>query len=91
MQSPRSAPRATAAIALATVAALLAPAAPVHAQGAANRGLPIVRDAEAEQLLRDYARPILRVAGLAKQNIQVVIINDRVFNAFVADSSMPAH
>jgi predicted Zn-dependent protease len=85
MQSPRSAPRATAAIALATAAALLAPAAPVHAQGVAKRGLPIVRDAEAEQLLRDYARPILQVAGLAKQNIQVVIINDRVFNAFVAD------
>jgi predicted Zn-dependent protease len=49
------------------------------------RGLPVIRDAEIEQLLRDYTAPILRSAGLAKQNIQVVIINQRVFNAFVAD------
>jgi predicted Zn-dependent protease len=26
------------------------------------------------------------VAGLSKQNIQVVIINQRAFNAFVADA-----
>ena len=45
----------------------------------------MIRDTEAEQLLRDYTRPILRAAGLEKQNIQVVIINDSVFNAFVAD------
>ena len=36
-------------------------------------------------MLRDYTRPILRAAGLEKQNIQIVIINDSVFNAFVAD------
>ena len=36
-------------------------------------------------MLRDYTRPILRAAGLEKQNIQVVIINDAPFNAFVAD------
>jgi predicted Zn-dependent protease len=35
--------------------------------------------------LRDYTRPILRAAGLEKQNIQMVIINDVSFNAFVAD------
>ena len=45
----------------------------------------MLRDTETEQLLRDYTRPILRAAGLEKQNIQVVIINDSVFNAFVAD------
>ena len=45
----------------------------------------MIRDTEAEQLLRDYTRPILRTAGLEKQNIQVVIINDSAFNAFVAD------
>jgi predicted Zn-dependent protease len=67
---------ATAAVALA-----LAPMA-AHAQ---ERGPPIIRDTEAEQLLRDYTRPILRAAGLEKQNIQVVIINESVFNAFVAD------
>ena len=50
-----------------------------------GRGLPIIRDAEIEQLLRDYVQPILRVAGLAKQNVRVVIVNDRSFNAFVVD------
>ena len=47
--------------------------------------MPIIRDAEIEQLLRDYTTPILRAAGLAPQNIQVVIINERAFNAFVMD------
>jgi predicted Zn-dependent protease len=50
-----------------------------------NKGPSLLRDAETEQLLRDYTRPILRVAGLEKQNIQIVIINDQAFNAFVAD------
>jgi predicted Zn-dependent protease len=52
---------------------------------AQTRGPPILRDTEAEQLLRDYTRPILRAAGLEKQNIQMVIINEGSFNAFVAD------
>ena len=50
-----------------------------------GKGPPVLRDTETEQLLRDYTRPILRAAGLEKQNIQIVIINDSVFNAFVAD------
>jgi predicted Zn-dependent protease len=65
-----------------TAAALLVASWPVHAQ---QGGPPLLRDAETEQLLRDYTRPILRAAGLEKQNIQVVIINDLTFNAFVAD------
>src|SRR5580700_1774273 len=59
--------------------------APVPALAQENRGPPILRDTEAEQLLREYTRPILRAAGLEKQNIQIVIINDSAFNAFVAD------
>ncbi len=55
------------------------------AQAQAQGGPPIIRDAEVEQLLKEYTQPILRVAGLAQQNVQVVIINDRSFNAFVAD------
>ena len=57
---------------------------PAQAQRAGG-GPPIVRDAEIEQLLREYTQPILKAAGLAQQNIQVVIINSRAFNAFVAD------
>ena len=48
-------------------------------------GIPLIRDAEIEQLLRDYSQPILRAAGLAQQNIHVAIINERNFNAFVMD------
>ena len=59
--------------------------APMAALAQENRGPPVLRDAETEQLLRDYTRPILRAAGMEKQNIQMVIINQGVFNAFVAD------
>src|SRR3954471_9851574 len=56
---------------------------PVAASAQESRGPRLLRDAEIEQVLRDYTRPILRAAGLEKQNIQVVIINDSTFNAFV--------
>jgi predicted Zn-dependent protease len=71
------------ALAFLTAAAVAAGplAAPAHAQGR----MPIIRDTEIENLLRDYARPILKAAGLAKQNVKVVVINDRAFNAFVMD------
>src|ERR1700758_3922392 len=70
-------------VAVALALAPGAPLAPVRAQE--NKGPPVLRDTETEQLLREYTRPILRVAGLEKQNIQMVIINDPTFNAFVAD------
>ena len=63
----------------------IAGTAPTQAQPRRQAGPPIVRDAEIEQLLREYTQPILKAAGLAQQNIQVVIINQRSFNAFVAD------
>ena len=65
-----------------TATALVCASVPAQAE---QRGPPIIRDAETEQLLREYTQPILRSAGLAQQNVQVVIINDRSFNAFVAD------
>ncbi len=58
--------------------------APARAQDT-PRGMPIIRDTEIEQLMRDYAQPILRAAGLAKQNVRVVVLNVRGFNAFVMD------
>src|SRR5438874_11979659 len=67
----------TAAIALAV--------APMVASAQQNKGPPVLRDTESEQLLREYTRPILRTAGMEKQNIQMVIINESTFNAFVAD------
>src|ERR1700689_5288626 len=81
------APRGVAVAAAFAVAAAHLPALPAHAQekDAAN-SLPLIRDAEIEQLLRDYTQPILRVAGLGQRNIRIVIINDRSFNAFVIDA-----
>ena len=76
----KTAPRWTA---LTTAVALAV--APMAASAQENKGPPILRDTESEQLLRDYTRPILRAAGMEKQNIQMVIINESVFNAFVAD------
>jgi predicted Zn-dependent protease len=68
-----------------TAAAALALAPIPVARAEQQKGPPVIRDTEAEQLLREYTRPILRAAGLEKQNIQIVIINDGAFNAFVAD------
>ncbi|MDO8399943.1 MAG: M48 family metalloprotease [Bradyrhizobium sp.] len=68
--------------ALATAVALVIAPMPALAQGG---GLRVLRDTESEQLLREYTRPILRAAGMEKQNIQMVIINESAFNAFVAD------
>src|SRR5207245_6090502 len=80
---PRRTTPAARLIALVTATALVGAGAPARAQK--EKGPPVGRDAEIEQLLRDYTQPILRSAGLAKQNVQAVIINDRSFNAFVAD------
>jgi predicted Zn-dependent protease len=72
--------RIVAAVAAASIA--LAHAGEAFAQ---QGKVPVLRDAETEELLRDYTRPILKAANLAQQNIEVVIINSREFNAFVAD------
>ena len=78
------------ALALATAVAVAAAGggpsfAPQPAQAQGRGGPPIIRDTEIENLLRDYAAPILKTAGLAKQNVRIVILNDRAFNAFVMD------
>ena len=61
---------------------MTAPAAAQQRSG----GMSVIRDTEIESLLRDYATPVLRAAGLAQQNVRVVVLNDRTFNAFVMDS-----
>ncbi|MEM9106729.1 MAG: M48 family metalloprotease [Pseudomonadota bacterium] len=58
---------------------VLVTSAPSNAQGR----LPIVRDAEIETLLIDYANPILRVAGLNRKGIEIVLVNHPSFNAFI--------
>ncbi len=77
---------ASRAVALTAAAAVALGSMPARAQTGSAARIPMIRDAEIEQLLRDYTAPILRAAGLAQQNVQVVIINENVFNAFVMDA-----
>ena len=75
----------------AAVASLLALQLVAVAPTAANaqeKSVPIVRDAEIEALVRDYARPILKAAGLSKSGVDIVLVNDQSFNAFVAGRRM---
>jgi predicted Zn-dependent protease len=48
----------------------------------------IIRDAEIERLMRDYARPIIKAAGLKSGAIEIVLVNDPSFNAFVTGRRM---
>jgi predicted Zn-dependent protease len=82
---PRPARPASRAVALTAATAIALGSLPARAQSGSG-AIPMIRDAEIEQLLRDYSQPILRAAGLAQQNVQVVIINQNVFNAFVMDA-----
>jgi predicted Zn-dependent protease len=73
--------RRMAVFALAGMMAL--PPLPGHAQQGPR--MSFIRDAEIEQVLRDYLDPLLGAAGLRKGFIRVVLVADRSFNAFVAD------
>jgi predicted Zn-dependent protease len=64
--------------AAAWVSALAVTAGPTRAQS-------LIFDDEIEGLLTDYARPVLKAAGLTQGNIAMRIINDPTFNAFVLD------
>lgn len=62
------------------LSAFVSATVPIHAQSR----IPVVRDAEIEGLLIDYARPIFKAAGLSNRGIQIVLVNSPSFNAFVA-------
>ena len=68
--------------ALASVLGLTLALQPIAANAQSFR---LIRDAEIEDLLADYARPIFKAAGLGAQRVKVRIIEDRAFNAFVLD------
>src|SRR5687767_8322603 len=69
----------------ALLATLLAAGSALAQTPPSSRGPRMVRDAETEQLLRDYAAPILRAAGLNAGASKIILVNDRSFNAFVAN------
>jgi predicted Zn-dependent protease len=74
--------RRVAAAAVGILASAIALATPAHAASVA-----LVRDAEIEALLQDYARPIFRVAGIPAGSVEILLVPDPEFNAFVADST----
>jgi predicted Zn-dependent protease len=65
--------------------ALLIASQLVVSNAEAQRQISVFRDAEVEALVADYVAPILRAAGIRGSSIQVVLVNERDFNAFVAD------
>jgi len=46
--------------------------------------LSVLRDSETELLFRDISRPLVQAAGLDPGSVDVVLLNDREINAFVA-------
>lgn len=57
------------------------------AQAQRAGGISIARDAETEALVQDYARPLFKAAGIPAGSIQILLVPNPAFNAFVADSS----
>lgn len=51
---------------------------------AAQQRGAIIRDAETEALIQDYIRPIFKAAGVRSSSIQLYLVQNPSFNAFVA-------
>lgn len=51
------------------------------AQGAP---LSLIRDAEVETYLKEFGEPLFRAAGLDPKAVSIMVVNQRVLNAFVA-------
>ena len=54
---------------------------PALAQG---RSMSLIRDAEIEHILRTFAIPIFRAAGIVPESVEIVLVKDDTLNAFVA-------
>ena len=79
-----SAPVSLAAVSLAAGAlATAAIGAPAAAQSAGPR-LVVIRDAETETLLRNFANPLFRASGVEPNSVRIVLIRDDALNAFVS-------
>jgi predicted Zn-dependent protease len=68
---------------LAILAALAFVAQPVAAQNAS-----ILRDSETERLLKDMVNPLVQAAGMPKDAVDVVIVNDPDINAFTSQGQV---
>jgi predicted Zn-dependent protease len=66
-------------LALATLAA--------SAAEAQKRRQPVIRDTEIEAVLRAYAEPLFKAAGIGSRGADIIIVQDGDFNAFVASGN----
>ena len=69
---------------LALLAFCLCLAMAIHPERGNARDLQLIRDAEIEDLIRDWCRPIFEAAGLEPGNIDIFLVKDKSLNAFVA-------
>lgn len=49
----------------------------------AKDGPSLIRDAEVERIIRSYANPLLRAAGIPEETVTIRLLNDPSLNAFV--------
>ena len=73
---------------LAMIAVLAAGFCAAVSPASAQKKLPLIRDAEIEALLKDYTAPLFSAAGFGKGAVDVYIVNDERFNAFVTERRM---
>jgi len=52
---------------------------------AQSGGIGAIRDSEIEALVRDYTVPILEAARVNSRSVEIYLVNDTSFNAFVAN------
>ncbi|MCT8973135.1 M48 family metalloprotease [Microbaculum marinisediminis] len=72
---------ANAVVALATAVSV----ASMSVMPASAQSIGFIRDAEIEDLLRDYTTPILKAAGVGASAVHIYLVGSTAFNAFVAD------
>ena len=58
--------------------------APYRPAAAQSNKISLIRDAETENIIRAYATPLFRAAGLNPEDVRIHLVNDRSLNAFVA-------
>jgi predicted Zn-dependent protease len=68
---------------LACLAAVALVAQPIAAQDAG-----ILRDSETERLLKDMVNPLVEAAGMPKDSVDVVVVNDPDINAFTSQGQV---
>lgn len=68
-----------------TIVGMVASALPAPALAQSKDRLEPARDAEVEALLRDYAIPLFKAAAIEPGTVQIILIRDFTFNAFVAN------